>query len=198
MNSRTLASILVALWVASPWTALVANDPPQSQKPLRRDFDPARKAEAPIILCIDDKPTSGGQPTEGAYAKAAANGFRSILTLRSARDGVDLLRERLMVEKHRLRYFNLAVTATLPAHKQIDEFLALVRDKGNHPMLVNCAYIERVAPYLMIFNLVEQGWSEERAVEDASRSGLRREELQALARGYLKSLANKSKAKARS
>lgn len=168
------------------------------QKPALADFNSLRPAEAPIILCIDDKATIGGKPTDQAYAKAAANGFRSILTLRSSKDGVDTLRERLIVEKHQLRYFNLPVLAQLPSHKQIDEFLGWVRDKSNHPMLANCAFIERIAPYMMIFHLVEQGWSEERAVEDASRSGLRREDLQALARGYLKSRANKSKPKARS
>jgi len=159
---------------------------PSDRSAAYRFTEPA-KAEAPVILCIDDKPAAGGQPTDRAYAKAAANGFRSILTLRAAGDGIDIGRERLMVERHRLRYFNLAAAAPLPSHKQIDQFLSWVRDKDNHPMLANCAYIERIAPYMMIFHMVEQGWSEERAVEDASRSGLRREHLRALARAYLKS-----------
>jgi protein tyrosine phosphatase (PTP) superfamily phosphohydrolase (DUF442 family) len=198
MPYRCFASLLFALSLVFPWTVLSANEPPQNQKPGFREFDSSRKVDAPIILCIDDKPISGGQPTDHAYAKAAANGFRSVLTLRSTKDAVDTLRERLMVEKHQLRYFNLPVIAPLPTHKQIDEFLGLLRDKDNHPMLANCAFIERVAPYMMMFRLVEQGWNEERAVEEASRSGLRRDALQALARTYLKSRANKSKPKARS
>jgi protein tyrosine phosphatase (PTP) superfamily phosphohydrolase (DUF442 family) len=177
------------------WTALNAQEPRQSRRPAANELEPLRKADAPIILCIDDKPTAGGQPSDHAYSKAAANGFRSILTLRAPKDGVDTVRERLMVEKHPLRYFNLTVRAPLPTHNQLDEFLRLVRDKSNHPMLVNCAYAERVAPYMMIFNLVEQGWDEERAVEEASRSGLRREDLQALARSYLKARGNKAKPK---
>jgi protein tyrosine phosphatase (PTP) superfamily phosphohydrolase (DUF442 family) len=159
----------------------------QSERLPAQKFEAPPKAEAPIILCIDDKPTSGGQPSDSAYAKAAANGFRSILTLRAASDGIDTARERLLVEKHQLRYFNLPVVAPIPTHKQIDQFLKLVRDKSNHPMLANCAYIDRIAPYMMMFHLVEQGWSEERALDDASRSGLRRDDLQALARTYLKS-----------
>ena len=174
-------------------TACLAEEPRQSQQPPAKDFAPLLKSDAPIVLCIDDKPSVGGRPSEQAYAKAAANGFRSVLTLRTSTDGVDLWRERLMVEKNRLRYFNLPVLSAHPRLDHLDEFLRLVRDKGNHPMLVNCAFAERVAPYMMIFNLVEQGWNEERAVEEASRAGLRRKDLQALARNYLKSRGNHSK-----
>jgi protein tyrosine phosphatase (PTP) superfamily phosphohydrolase (DUF442 family) len=136
------------------------------------------------VLCIDDKPTVGGQPSGQAYAKAVASGFRSVLTLRSPNDGVELLRERLMVEKNRLRYFNLPALSALPRLDQVDEFLRLVRDPVNHPMLINCAFAERVAPYMMIFRMVEQGWSKDKAIEEAVRSGLRAEPLKTLAREY--------------
>ncbi|MGH8546760.1 MAG: fused DSP-PTPase phosphatase/NAD kinase-like protein, partial [Gammaproteobacteria bacterium] len=156
----------------------------QSERPLPNQIERRSKVEAPIVLCIDDKATVGGQPSTSAYAKAAANGFRSVLTLRSAADGVDLVRERFMVEQYKMRHFNISPTKDLPRHEQIGEFLGLVRDKANHPMLINCAFAERVAPLMMIFRMVEQGWSEERAVEEASRSGLKSESLKKLAKEY--------------
>ena len=143
------------------------------------------KVEAPIVLCIDDKPAIGGQPSSSAYAKAAANGFRSVLTLRSPGDGVDLNRERFMVERTPLRYFNIAVAKNLPQRNQVDEFLRLVRDSSNHPMLINCAFAQRVAPLMMIFRIVEQGWTEKRAIEEASQSGIRSDSLKNFAREYL-------------
>lgn len=143
------------------------------------------KVEAPIVLCIDDKPAIGGQPSSSAYAKAAANGFRSVLTLRSPGDGVDLNRERFMVERTQLRYFNIAVAKNLPQRNQVDEFLRLVRDSSNHPMLINCAFAQRVAPLMMIFRIVEQGWTEKRAIEEASQSGIRSDSLKNFAREYL-------------
>ena len=189
-----LAGIFAAtLSLALPSSS--AQEPRQSQRPAATDLDPLRKAVAPIVLCIDDKQSVGGQPSDQAYAKAAASGFRSVLTLRARADGVDSWRERLMVEKNRLRYFNLPVLTALPRLDQLDEFLRLVRDQANHPMLMNCAFAERVAPYMMIFNLLEQGWNEERAVEESSKAGLRREDLQALARSYLKLRGNKAKPK---
>ena len=142
------------------------------------------KIDEPIVLCIDDKPAVGGKPSSTAYAKAAANGFRSVLTLRAAGDGVDVAQERFMAEQNKMRYFNIAATKKLPERKQIDEFLRLVRDKANHPMLINCAFAERVAPLMLIFRIVELGWTEERAVEEASLSGLKRDVLKKFARDY--------------
>ena len=157
----------------------------QTERPSTNRLERSANVDAPVVLCIDDKPTAGGQPSTSAYAKAAANGFRSVLTLRSAKDGVDLNRERFMVEQNKMRYFNIAATNNLPQRKQVDEFLGVVRDKANHPMLINCAYADRVAPLMMIFRIVEQGWSQERAIEEASQSGIKSDALKQFARDYL-------------
>lgn len=150
------------------------------------------KVQAPVVLCIDDKPGTGGQPSLKAYARAAANGFRSILTLRSSADGVDPVRERFIVEQSKMHYYNISIAGDLPRREQIDEFLRLVRDRANQPMLINCAFAERVAPLMLIFRIVEQDWSEARAVEEASRSGLKSDSLRKFAKEYLKGLAKKS------
>jgi protein tyrosine phosphatase (PTP) superfamily phosphohydrolase (DUF442 family) len=139
----------------------------------------------PVVLCIDDMPAAGARPTSGAYSKAAANGYRSILTLRNDKDGVDRQRERAMVEREGLRYFNISVFANEPRAAQVDQFLSLVRDKSNHPMLINCAFAERVAPLMMIFRIIEQGWSEEKALAEAAGMGMKREPLRIFAHSYL-------------
>jgi protein tyrosine phosphatase (PTP) superfamily phosphohydrolase (DUF442 family) len=158
----------------------------QTQPPNKNLVDSlTREVPAPVILCIDDNPAGGGQPSSEAYAKAAMNGFRSVLTLRSPKDGVDLTRERLIVEHNKLRYFSLPYRTELPQHQQVDEFLNLARDPLNQPMLVNCAFAERVAPLMMMFHILEQGWPEDRAVEEASRSGLATTKLRQFAKDYL-------------
>jgi len=174
---------LVALLAAS---APVENPPRQSELPTSGRFDPTAKVNVPVILCIDDKPAAGGQPSGDAYAKAAANGFRSVLTLRSAKDGVDTLRERFLVENTRMRYFNIPTANSLPNSKQVDEFLQIAKDPANHPMLINCAFAERVAAYMMIFRIREEGWTEDKALEEAVRLGLPRDPLRKFARGYLR------------
>jgi protein tyrosine phosphatase (PTP) superfamily phosphohydrolase (DUF442 family) len=157
----------------------------RSERPPSGQLDLKTIVNAPIVLCIDDKPTVGGQPSGEAYAKAAANGFRSVITLRSPKDGVDTLRERFLVENNRMRYFNIPSANPLPSVKQIDEFLQFARDPANHPMLINCAFAERVAPYMMLFRIQEQGWTEEKALEEAIRLGLPRDEMRKFARSYL-------------
>jgi protein tyrosine phosphatase (PTP) superfamily phosphohydrolase (DUF442 family) len=157
----------------------------QSAPPSQVPIEQLIKVDVPVVLCIDDKPTAGGQPTRGAYAKAAGHGYRSILTLRSGKDGIDRGRERAMVERENLRYFNISIVAANPQPAQVDAFLKLVRDKSNHPMLINCAAAERVAPLMTMFRIVEQGWSEEKALDEAARTGVNRDRLRKFAQDYL-------------
>lgn len=170
------------------WMAAGAPLPPasnRSERPSAAPLEIKAKANIPVILCIDDKPTAGGQPSGEAYAKAAANGFRAVLTLRAPKDGVDGLREQLMVEANRMRYFNLPAANSAPSAKLVDQFLQIARDPKNHPLLVNCAYADRIAPYMLIFRVSEEGWSEETALEEAVRLGLPQEEMRKFARAYL-------------
>jgi len=166
-------------------SAPVETPPRRSEAPPSGQLNFKAKVNVPVVLCIDDKPAAGGQPTGDAYAKAAANGFRSVLTLRSAKDGVDTLRERFLVETNRMRYFNIPSATSMPNTKQVDEFLRIAKDPTNHPMLINCAFAERVAPYMMIFRIKEEGWSEDKALEEAVRLGLPRDQMRKFARSYL-------------
>jgi protein tyrosine phosphatase (PTP) superfamily phosphohydrolase (DUF442 family) len=183
ISHRAIQILITAALLRAPADVIHAQ---QSRAPFAQTFPAREKIAAPIVLCIDDKPTAGSQPSAGAYAKAAAHGFRSILTLRSPGDGVDPLAERFMVERNKLRYFNIPATTELPNHERIEEFLRLTRDNANHPMLINCAFAERVAPLMTIFRIVEQGWSEEKALEEAARTGGNREQLRMFVREYLK------------
>jgi protein tyrosine phosphatase (PTP) superfamily phosphohydrolase (DUF442 family) len=172
---------------------LYGADSAQTKQPSSSSIEQLLNVDVPVVLCIDDKPTAGGQPSGQAYAKAAASGYRSILTLRTNKDAVDLLRERSMVERQKMRYYNIPVVPNAPRAAQADEFLALVRDKKNHPMLINCAFAERVAPLMMIFRIVEQGWSKEKALEEATRTGLSKEPLKKFAESYLAQRKSKPK-----
>lgn len=166
-----------------------------------RKADPVRleqtqkllSADVPRVLCLDENFATGGQPTGDAYAKAAGSGFRSVLSLRTAAEGVDLVRERAQAESKKLRYFNIPVNSSAPRPEQADEFLRIARDKANHPMLVTCATANRVGAFMMILRVVEQGWSEEKALEEAIRIGLRGDELKKFAKDYIASQKSKQR-----
>ena len=180
MTMFFMGALAALLAVSAP-----VDSPRRSEQPPIGLLDLNIHVNVPVILCIDDKPTVGGQPSGDAYAKAAANGFRSVLTLRSPKDGVDTLRERFLVESKGMRYFNIPSVNSLPSPKQIDEFLQFAREPANHPMLINCAFAERVTPYMMIFRIREEGWSEEKALTEAVRLGQPREQMRKFARSYL-------------
>ena len=143
------------------------------------------KSDVPRVLCLDDNFATGGQPSEQAFAKVAASGFHSVLSLRAAGEGIDLTKERALVEKAGLRYFNIPVLSTTPRTEQADEFIKLVKEKFNHPMLINCASANRVGAFMMIYRVVEQGWSEEKALDEALKIGLRGDELKKFAQSYI-------------
>ncbi len=147
----------------------------------------------PNLLCLDNSFATGGQATDKAFAKIAASGFRSVLSLRTRLEGVDLERERSLVEQNGLRYFNIPVVSRAPRPEQADEFLRVVKIPAHHPMLIHCATANRVGGFMMIYRVVEQGWSVEKAFSEALKIGLRGEELKAFAKDYVASRAAKQR-----
>lgn len=168
-------------------TITLAAENPKANPIRSEQIQKLLSADVPRVLCLDENFATGGQPAGDAYAKAAASGFSSVLSLRTATEGIDLLRERAQVENKKMRYFNIPVNSSSPRAEQADEFLRISRDEANHPMLVTCATANRVGAFMMIFRVVEQGWSEEKALEEAIKIGLRGEELKRFAKDYIAS-----------
>ena len=184
MTRRCSVSVLFGLYVLFLTTALAAEAPQPDRARLER-IQQTLSAEVPRVLCLDENFATGGQPSGDAYVKAAANGFRSVLSLRTNAEGIDLIVERARVESAKMRYFNIAVNGSSPRAEQADEFLRVARDKSNHPMLVNCASANRVGAFMMILRVVDQGWSEEKALDEAIKIGLASDTLRKFAKDYI-------------
>jgi protein tyrosine phosphatase (PTP) superfamily phosphohydrolase (DUF442 family) len=178
------------IWIAIAaisFTAAIAGAA-ETTKADRARLDQIQKslsADVPRVLCLDENFTTGAQPTGEAYAKAAATGFHAVLSLRTASEGIDLARERAQVESNKMRYFNIPVNGASPRVEQADEFLRLTRDKSNHPMLINCASANRVGAFMMILRVVDQGWSEDKALDEAIKIGLSSDGLKKFAKEYI-------------
>lgn len=157
----------------------------QKDRAQLNQIEQSLQSDVPRVLCLDDSFATGGQPTDRAFAKIAASGFHSVLSLRASGEGLDLKRERELVEKTGLRYFNIPVVSSAPQAAQAVEFIRLVKEKSNHPMLVNCASANRVGAFMMIYRVLEQGWSEEKALEEAIKIGLSSEGLKKFAQTYI-------------
>ena len=152
------------------------------------------KDDVPRILCVDERVATGGQPTDSAFAKLSANGYRSVLNLRTAGEGVDLKHEQEAIEKAGMRYVNIPVVSSAPKPEQVDEFIKAVKDKDNQPMLIHCGSANRVGALWMIYRVVDQGWPEEKALEEATRIGLTSPGLKSFAHEYIVSRQTKKTA----
>ena len=188
LRTKHLASwgfVSQLLFIFTLSTLSMAAEIPTNERARLDQIERSLKSDVPRVLCLDGSFATGGQPTEQAYAKAAAGGFHSVLSLRTANEGVDLARERSLVEKNNLRYFNIPVVSSAPRPEQADEFIRLVKEKSNHPMLINCSSANRVGAFMMIFRVLEQGWAEDKALEEAIKIGLRGDELKKFASDYI-------------
>ena len=145
----------------------------------------ALRDEIPSVVCLNEKFATAGQPKDGAYAKLAQQGFRAVLNLRTAEEGAE--QERVQVEKAGLRYINIPVVSANPNPEKVPEFIKAVKDSTNQPMLIHCAGAQRVGAFWMIYRVIDQGWSEEKAMEEATRIGLTRSNLIKFAKDYIAS-----------
>ena len=162
-----------------------AAETPKAERARLDQIQKILSPDVPRILCLDENFATGAQPTGDAYVKAAASGFHAVLSLRTAGEGIDLVRERAQVEKAKLRYFNIPVVTSAPRPEQADEFIRLVKDPANHPMLINCASANRVGAFMMIYRVLEQGWSEDKALDEAVKIGTTTETLKKFAHDYI-------------
>jgi uncharacterized protein (TIGR01244 family) len=167
-----------------------------AQQNKRADLDKIEqslKDDVPRVLCLTRDLATGGQPSEQAFGKLAANGFRSVLNLRTAAEGVDLDKERANVEGAGMRYLHIPVAGNAPRAEQAEAFIRALKEKDNHPMFIHCASANRVGAFMMIYRVLELRWTEEKALEEAVQIGLRSEALKEFARKYIEQQQTKRK-----
>lgn len=187
MRRFLIAVITLALMA----TAMIAGEVPQDGRARLDQVEQYLKADVPRVLCLDSDFTTAGQPADAAYSKVAASGFKTVLSLRTGNERIDLAKERLAVERSKMRYFNIPVASAAPQRINADEYIRIVKDKANHPMLINCASANRVGAFMMIYRVLEQGWSEDKALEEAVKIGMTSDHLKRFAQEYIASKKSK-------
>jgi len=176
---------LILLITASLSAASFAFHPQQTERERLDQLEQDLRDDVPRVLCLSPSLVTGGQPSGRAFKTLAANGFRSVLNLRTANEWLDLAKERALVEQSGMRYLHIPVVGTAPRAEQADEFIRMVKEKNNHPMLIHCGSANRVGAFMMIYRVVDQGWTDEKALAEAVKIGLRSEELKTFARDYI-------------
>ena len=113
-----------SLIVAISLTAAISHaaELPKSDRARLDQVQQNSALNVPRVLCLDDDFATGAQPGGDAYTKAAANGFRSVVSLRTANEGLDLARERTKVEMRQDAFLNIPVISSAPEEQQADDF----------------------------------------------------------------------------
>jgi len=154
----------------------------------QQKHQPENPTELPPIrefVRINKDFCTGGQPRVEHLARLKAEGVRSVINLRLPTEHRAEEEERAAKELG-LRYFNIPVVTGEPKDEQVAEFLKLTDDPENRPAFIHCASARRVGAFWMIRRVLRDGWTVERAEEEAEKIGLREMPfLVEFARGYI-------------
>jgi uncharacterized protein (TIGR01244 family) len=183
MNRTIVTKFLTATLVGMLLSALFLRADAQERN--LKAIEESLKDDVPRVLCLNENFATAGQPKAEAFAKLAKQGFRAVLNLRTAEEGAEA--ERELVEKAGMRYLNIPVVTANPKPEQVPEFIKAVKEPANQPMLIHCGGAQRVGAFWVIYRVSEQGWPEEKALEEATKIGLTRPELIKFAKDYIAS-----------
>lgn len=123
------------------------------------------------FLKVSEDFCTGAQPRLEHLAKLKAEGVKAIINLRQPSEH-RAEEEEAEAKKLGLRYFNIPVVYANPKDEQVDEFLKLTDDPANRPAFIHCTAAIRAGAFWMIRRVMRDGWTIEKAEEEARKVGL--------------------------
>jgi uncharacterized protein (TIGR01244 family) len=136
---------------------------------------------------VDATVACAGATTVEAIPALKAEGFKAIVNLRQATEpGADIDRSKAVAQDAGLKYIHIPFSGSDPSTGAVDEFLRAMKDPSNSPVFIHCASANRAGMMWMIKRVMIDGWSVEKASEEAERAGLKNARLKAFALDYLK------------
>lgn len=133
---------------------------------------------------VDEQICTGGQPTMEEIARLKAMGVKAIINLRLPGE-FNAAEEAARAKELRLRYFHIPFDTHAPDDAAVAQFLDVLADSQNRPLFIHCTTANRVGGLWMIRRVLVDGWSLEKAEEEAKRIGLRNSKTRAFVLDYL-------------
>ena len=129
-----------------------------------------------------------GQLTPAGFEQVLSeHGIKTVITLRTSRTAAlppDTWEEGICAARNvkhvRIvpRVWGADEKGEIPAEQGVQEFLAVMDKKENHPVLVHCfAGIHRTGTMCAIFRMEHHGWTPERAMEEMQLYGFAPEDM---------------------
>lgn len=136
---------------------------------------------------VESTVACGGATSVEAFPALKQEGFKAVINLRQATEkGADIERSKEAAEAAGLRYIHIPMNSADPQPAVVDRFLEAVQDPANSPVYIHCASANRVGAVWLVKRVVVDGWSVDKATEEAERIGLTNPKLKAFALDYLK------------
>ena len=134
---------------------------------------------------------SGAQPRPDQLAKLKAEGVKTIINLRPPSEH-RAAEEEAQAKALNFRYFNIPFVFGDPKDELATEFLKITDDPKNRPAFIHCAAGIRVGALWMIRRVLRDGWTIEKAEQEAEKIGLRESpHLNEFARKYIEKHSGK-------
>jgi uncharacterized protein (TIGR01244 family) len=115
-----------------------------------------------------------GKPTAEALARLKAQGFKTVIDLRSEAEG--LAEEKAILEGQGLRYVSVPMTAATFNLADALKVKSVLDDPAAGPVLLHCASANRVGGVLAVLE-AEAGKPVDRALEAGRDAGLKSEAM---------------------
>lgn len=84
-----------------------------------------------------------------------------------------------------LLYVSIPVKTAAPKHKQAEAFLKATHDPHMFPLFIHCGSGNRVGAFWMIRRVLVDGWTPERAEDEAKQIGMKSPNLRDFALDYI-------------
>jgi uncharacterized protein (TIGR01244 family) len=137
---------------------------------------------------VDAVVACGGATETSALDGLAKDGFKSVINLRLATEAnANIELNATHAKSLGLNYLHIPFNGQQPDPQAVDHFLAAIANKANQPVYVHCGSASRVGAMWMVKRVLQDGWTIEKATEEAKLIGLRGEPLEKFALSYIES-----------
>ena len=137
---------------------------------------------------VDAVVACGGATETSALEGLAKDGFKAVINLRQASEpNANIELNAAQAKTLGLKYIHIPFNTQQLDPKVIDQFLAAIADKSNQPAYVHCGSASRVGAVWLAKRVLQDGWTIEKATEEAKLIGLRSEALEKFALEYIAS-----------
>jgi uncharacterized protein (TIGR01244 family) len=137
---------------------------------------------------VDATVACGGALSGDAVAELKSRGYRAIINFRLASEpGANVDVEAAAAASAGIKYVHLPFNAASPDPQVVAAFLEAGANSNNQPVFVHCASANRVGAMWLIKRVVQDGWTLEKATEEAEAIGLTNPALKRFATDYVQS-----------